>query len=164
MHGAETYYRIVFKQNLNNVMQSAQNPEGRFHHSGQPALYTSLTATGAQAALGYYAKADDPARLIVELAVSHANVFDLRDAGACTAFGITASDAIIRWQAERAAGQPATTWQISDTVRDTGADGMIYPSSSSSDIFHMVLFRWNNLGGAHVATMGTPQPCILDKK
>ena len=51
---------------------------------------------------------------------------------------------------------------VSDAVRASGADGMIYPSSTRAEISHMVLFRWNALGGAVVRTIGSPRSCQLD--
>lgn len=154
-----SFYRIVFADNLQNLLAPVRNPEGRFHHNNQQALYTSCTPEGAHLALGYYAQPEDPPRLIVELNVNGADLFDLRDKAACGELSLNYDDATVRWQNERAAGGPATTWRISDAVRATGADGMYYPSSSRPDVFHMVLFRWNSLGGAVVQTTGPPLPC-----
>lgn len=156
------FYRIVFADNLASVLDPVQNPEGRFHHGGQPALYTSATPQGARLALGYYARSDDPPRQIIELNVTNGNLFDLRDENACETLSIQRSDATVRWQKQRAAGQSASPWRVSDAVRVSGADGMIYPSSTRAGIFHMVLFRWNSLGGAVVRTIGSPRPCELD--
>ncbi|MGR3662917.1 MAG: RES family NAD+ phosphorylase [Paracoccaceae bacterium] len=156
------FYRIVFEENLANVLAPVRNPEGRFHHGGQAALYTSATPEGARLALGYYAKPADPPRLIVELNVVDADLFDLRDANACAAHSISYSNATVRWQNERAEEKPATPWQISDIVRKTGADGMIYPSSTRAEVFHMVLFRWNEMGGAMVRQVGLPYACVLN--
>lgn len=156
-----TFYRILFADNLHNVLTAVRNPEGRFHHQGQQALYTSCTPEGARLALGYYAQPDDRPRLIVELNVNGADLFDLRDETACAELSITYDDATVRWQNERSANEPATTWRVSDAVRASGADGMYYPSSSWPDVFHMVLFRWNSLAGAVVQTTGPPTHCDL---
>ena len=158
---SSSFYRIVFAKSLPDILTPARNSEGRFHHDGEPALYTSCTPEGARLALGYYARPEDPPRLIVKLNVTNANLFDLGDKAACSALSINYDDATVRWQNERAIGALATPWKISDVVRKSGADGMFFPSSSRPDLFHMVLFRWNFLGGAVVRTIGQPQPCDL---
>jgi hypothetical protein len=107
-----SFYRIVFADNLHNVLAPVRNPEGRFHHHDQQALYTSCTPEGERAALGYYAKPDDAPRLIVELNVTGTDLFELRDASACAALSINCNDATVRWQNERAASKPASPWRI----------------------------------------------------
>jgi RES domain-containing protein len=156
---AGLFYRIVFSDSLADVLNPVRNPEGRFHNDGEPALYTSCTPEGARQALGYYARADDPPRSNVELEVTGAKLFDMRDRTARDALSLKYADASVRWQDERAAGLPATTWRISNAVRESGADGMYYPSSTKPDVFHMVLFRWNSFGGAEVRINGKPVPC-----
>ncbi|MFT5006678.1 MAG: RES domain-containing protein [Paracoccaceae bacterium] len=138
-----TGYRIVFARDVEHSLRAAQNPEGRFHHSGQPALYMSLSKSGAIAAVRYYAKADDPQRIMINLALSDANLIDIRDAKMCDALGFSQDQSTIRWQNERKAGKAASTWQVSDKVRAKGVDGMIYTSRSQPDLSHLVLFRWN---------------------
>ncbi|MBV1867794.1 MAG: RES family NAD+ phosphorylase [Marinosulfonomonas sp.] len=155
-------YRIIFEQHLPDVLAPVRSPEGRFHHDGEAALYSSCTPDGARLALGYYARANDAPRQIVELAITGAKLFDMRDAAACAALSITYSDATVRWQNERADDRLASPWRISDIVRRSGADGMYYPSSSQPEFFHLVLFRWNSLGGAKVRTVGQPRPCIFE--
>ena len=155
------FYRIVFADRLGDVLEPVRNPEGRFHHDGEPALYTSCTAAGARQALDYYARSDDPPRMIVELKVTGAKLFDLREPADRDTLSLNYDDALVRWQDERAAGRSATTWQVSNAVRASGADGMFYPSSTRPDVFHMVLFRWNSLGGAVVRVHGKPVPCEL---
>ena len=106
---------------------------GRFHHSGQTALYTSCTEEGAGVAIKRYVNAGDPERIIVPLQINADRIFDIRK----TDFVKHAS---MVWQDCVEKGEPAPTWQYSDTARDAGAQGMLYSSRSRPDLTHLVLF------------------------
>lgn len=155
------FYRIVFKTDLSHLLRGAQSPEGRFHHSGQDALYMSLSSEGAKIALRYYQRDDDPPRLLVQMQVTDANLLDLNDKRIRQSLGISRADISVRWQDERKNGVPATPWRVSDAARETGADGIIYPSSTRRDLSHLVLFRWNALGGPEVRKNSVALPCFL---
>ena len=106
------------------------NPEGRFHHGGQSALYTSLTPEGTAVAIRRYVRPGDPPRVVVPLTVQVDRVADLR--------GEVAASVI--WQDLRALGQPAPTWALSDRARAAGAGALLYASRSRRDLTHCVLF------------------------
>lgn len=152
------FFRIVWQDRLNAVLSGVLSPEGRLHHSGQKALYISPTPQWAAMAVNAYLRYDDPPRALVELDVTEARVADLRDPEVCEALGITVETAGVLWQPERAEGKPATSWQASDAVRRTEADGLIYPARSYPDRWHLVLHRWNEPGEARVADNGRASP------
>ncbi len=56
---------------------AASAPEGRFLHSGQAALYASLTPEGCRVAIWRYVAPDDPPRLIHPLHLMVERVIDL---------------------------------------------------------------------------------------
>jgi hypothetical protein len=111
-------------------LRAVQSPEGRFHHSGQTALYTSLTPEGTVVAIRRYMMPEDPPRQIVPLELSASRVMDIR--GQATASVI--------WQDLRAQGKASPTWEISDKARREGAQGMLYSSRSRPDLTHLVVF------------------------
>ena len=85
--------------------------------------------------------------MICELHLSGALILDPRNPAQCAAFGIDPALAAVPWLPERAADLPASTWQVSDRTRASGADGMIYTARSESARWHLTLFRWP---GAHL--------------
>ncbi len=119
------------------------NPEGRFHHAGQWAIYTSLTPEGCAVAIRRYLRAGDPPRVVVPL--------DLRPLRLADGRGRVELSAV--WQDIRAGGAPAPTWAFPDAARAEGAEGMLYSSRSRPDLTHLVLFSPAVLAGA-----GAPQP------
>ncbi len=125
-------WRIVFAEHQGAPTAPARFPEGRFHHSGQWTVYTSLTLEGAGVAIAAYVAREDRARVAIALDVN-AKVVDLRALPDPT----TAS---VVWQTDRARGHPAPTWALSDAARKQGADGVLYPSRSRPDLTHLTLF------------------------
>lgn len=126
----------------------ARAPEGRFHHSGQVALYASLTPEGAGVAIRRYVAPGDPPRAIVPLAVAADRIEDLR---ALT----DPTRASVVWQDIREGGVPAPTWALSDAARARGAQGLLYPSRSRPALTHLVLF---STAAPLVAPAGAPCP------
>ena len=55
----------------------ASAPEGRFHQSGQTALYASLTPEGCRVAINRYVRPDDPPRFIHPLHFKADRVIDM---------------------------------------------------------------------------------------
>ncbi|MFA3919002.1 RES family NAD+ phosphorylase [Ruegeria hyattellae] len=106
------------------------SPEGRFHHSGQVAIYTSLTPEGTAIAIRRYMFTGDAPRVIQPLIVQAAHVVDLRGD----------RDASVIWQDIRATGAPAPTWSYSDPARAGGAQAMLYSSRSRPELSHLVIF------------------------
>ncbi|KIC12363.1 hypothetical protein RA19_03180 [Leisingera sp. ANG-M1] len=126
-------------------MAPARAPEGRFHHSGQPALYASLTPEGAGIAIKRYISPGDPPRIILPLQVTAARITDLRGRPGVSAV----------WQDIRASGAPAPTWMHSDTARAVDAQGLLYSSRSRPELAHLALFA---ISPATVQTAGPAQP------
>lgn len=121
----------------------ARSPEGRFHHGGQIAVYTSLSEEGAAAALDRYLAPGDAPRVLIPLAVAAERVADLRDGPA---------EASAKWQDARALGRLAPTWALSDAARTGDAQGMLYRSRSRPDLCHFVAFT-----SAVLSTDGQPR-------
>ncbi len=137
-------WRIVFTADAARAAAPVPSPEGRFHHSGQPAIYTSLTQEGCGVAIRRYLRGDDVPRVIVPLHIKATRLVDLTEAGAAPS---------VVWQDVRAAGQPAPTWTLSDAARAQDAQGMFYRSRSRPDLTHLVLFDL-----AVVTKVGTARP------
>lgn len=138
-----TVYRVVFTDQ--DATAPVRSPEGRFHHSGQNAIYTSLTPEGCRVAIKRYLTTDDASRHIVPLDIAFDRLADLR--------GTPAASMV--WQDERARGEPASTWALSDQARQSGAQGMLYSSRSRPDLTHLVLF---DIGPAAVQYTASPLP------
>lgn len=121
-------WRAVFAGS--DPLSLARSPVGRFHHSGQTALYTSLSAEGCAVAIRQYVQPSDPPRVIVPLTVSARHLADLRGR----------PDVSVVWQDDWAKGIPSSTWAFSDAARADGAQGLLYSSRSRPDLTHLVLF------------------------
>ncbi|MBL1435256.1 MAG: RES family NAD+ phosphorylase [Rhodobacteraceae bacterium] len=145
-----TFYRLIETARAGDNLAPARSPEGRFHCSGQQAMYLSETPAGCHVAMAYYARSDGPALSLHALALSNAYVLDLRNPTQCARLGIDPSNVNNRWQNERAEGLEASTWAISDAARLAGADGMLSPSRSRPELTHLTLFRWNVPDGPEV--------------
>ncbi|MBN2905968.1 MAG: RES family NAD+ phosphorylase [Rhodobacteraceae bacterium] len=141
-------WRILDADRAGAPCAPARAPEGRFHHSGQVALYASFTAEGAGVAIRRYVQPGDPSRVIVPLRINATRLRDLRALPDPTRASVV-------WQDLRAAGQPAPTWALSDAARAAGAQGMMYPSRSRPELTHLVLFQTS---AALVAPAGPPLP------
>lgn len=117
-------------------MAPVRSPTGRFHHSGQWALYTSLSAEGTAVAIKRYMRPDDPGRVIHPLDVIAQKVMDLRGR----------TEASVVWQDIVATGAPSPTWRFSDAARAHGAQAMLYSSRSRPELSHLVVFSPAVLG------------------
>lgn len=125
-----TVWRILFADQAGAPAAPARAPEGRFHHSGQKALYASLTPEGAGVAIRRYLGPQDPPRLILPLLVTGARLADFRGR----------PEVSVVWQDIYEAGAPSPTWTFSDAARAEGAQGLLYSSRSRPDLTHIVLF------------------------
>lgn len=121
-------WRIVWQGQ--DALAPVQNPEGRFHHAGQPAVYSSLTEEGCATAIARYLAPQDGPREIACLQIEAAQIHDLRDEPA----------ARMVWQDLRATGAASPTWAYSDAARAKGAQGLLYASRSQPHLTHLVLF------------------------
>ena len=99
-------WRIVFATQEQETCKPVSSPIGRFHHSGQVALYTSCSEEGAGIAIKRYVGPDDPDRIIAPLQITANSIFDIRK----TDFVRKAS---IVWQDLVAEGVPSPTWEYS---------------------------------------------------
>lgn len=160
---AGTFFRIMFEHDGNRVTQGAASPFGRYHHDDEPALYVSSRPDWAWKAVESYVRAGDPARNVWQLEISAAQVVDIRDKKICGQLGILPSDADKLWQSQIASGQRPSTWNVSDRVRQAGADGLVYTARSVPSRWHLVLFRWNGHGGPTVSISGE-RPVYPDYK
>ena len=123
-------WRILFLSQMDAPLAPARAPEGRFHYSGQTALYASLSVEGAGVAIRRYVSDSDPPRVLQQAQITGAKLFDLRGQ----------SDASIVWQDIHDRQGTSPTWQYSDRARDAGADGLLYSSRSRPELSHIVLF------------------------
>lgn len=117
-------------------------PEGRFHHSGQAAVYASLSAEGAGVAIRRYLT-DGVPRLLVPMRLNAAMVADVRGDHLAS----------VVWQDQRAVGRMATTWSISDAARQVGAQALLYSSRSRPELAHVAVFDASCL-----MIVGPPEP------
>jgi hypothetical protein len=136
------FYRIVPRDRAAEALAPAVSPEGRFHHDAQPTLYVSPRPAWAEHAVRTYIRENDPPRVICELRLTGAKVLDLRRPDHCTTYGIDPGLAAVPWLPERAQNLPASTWEVSDRARASGADGMIYTARTEPTRWHLVLFHW----------------------
>ena len=137
-----------------------RSAEGRFHHSGQDALYCSPSAQAAGYAVARYLRAGDAPRMAFPLLVRHARIADLRQPATLDALGLQGPEPAVPWLPERSLGLPATAWRASDAVRAAGASGMIYTARTAPDRWHLVLFCRNLPGAAQVSRDGPPLPHV----
>ncbi|WP_424944178.1 RES family NAD+ phosphorylase [Aliiroseovarius crassostreae] len=152
------FWRSVFFGQEEHLLTPARAPQGRWHHSDQPALYLSGTPEGCRVALKAYQTPDDPPRGIFPIDVHDARVIDLRAAATREALDMPLEDIHVFWATLHKAGNTVPTWQISDRLRGAGVDGILTPSRSRPELTHLTLFRWNRLGGAKVTQTGAPLP------
>ncbi|MEO0883327.1 MAG: RES family NAD+ phosphorylase [Pseudomonadota bacterium] len=122
-------WRIVPKGFSNSPIQPAQAPEGRFHHSGQTAVYASMTAEGAKVAVKRYL-VDGVERVLAPIKLEAELV-----ANECKN-----PDAAVAWHIQRSEGVRPETWAVSDSARARGAQAMIYNSRTRPDLTHIVVF------------------------
>lgn len=123
-------WRLLPRVLADTPAAAAKAPEGRFHHSGQIAVYASLTAEGANVAIQRYLN-DGVERILIPMWLTSHRVADAR--------GMPAASIV--WQDLRAAGQASPTWMFSDAARHAGADAMLYSSRSRPDLSHVVVFH-----------------------
>lgn len=147
-----TIWRIMAKENTHSPLAPARAPEGRFHHSGQIAIYTSLTAEGAGTAIQRYLADDTRPKVIVPLRVEVGNLLDMRG----SAEDIQATTMV--WQDIRAKGLRAPTWDVSDMARKSGAQGILYRSRTHPEFSHLVLFGVPDPGSLSCTATATTWP------
>ncbi|WP_420714750.1 RES domain-containing protein [Roseateles sp. SL47] len=58
------------------------------------------------------------------------------------------------WQDIANTGGTPRSWTVRDRLMAAGAHGLIDPSRQRPGLWHLVLFRWNEAGGARVRVLG----------
>ena len=144
------FFRIMFARDAGRVLAGAAAPQGRYHHDEQHALYVSSRPEWTWKAVESYIKSGDPLRVVYRLHVSMARVVDIRNENHRNLLGVARSDSDAPWQPQLASGNRPSTWNVSDKARKSGADGLIYTARTAPERWHLVLFRWNELGGPAV--------------
>ena len=147
-------WRILFAERAASALDPVGNPEGRFHHDGQKALYAALTPEGAGASLTRYLGEDDPPRVIVGLELSGGRLLDLDD----DTLGFPPTVPSHRWDLDRKDGRRPPTWDLADAVRASGHDGFLYRSRLRPDLKNLALFRWNSPAAPTLAVNTPTRP------
>jgi hypothetical protein len=154
------FWRAVPANRIGQVLdRPAPDSAGRYHRSGEAALYITREADWATIALGRYLLADGVLRFAVPLELDQAELLDQRDVNACTALGFDPALSQERWQDALERGDEPASWHASDAARASGADGLVDPSRGIVGGWHVVLLRWNVPGTPQLKVAGDPQPC-----
>jgi len=127
-------WRLLPKALIATPSAPASAPVGRFHHSGQTAVYVSLSAEGAIVAIQRYLT-DGIGRVLVPMRLKVDLVADIQGE----------KSASVIWQDLNANGEPSPTWSFSDAARHVGAQAMLYSSRSRPDLSHIVVFAPDHL-------------------
>ena len=143
-------WRAVTAGRAAAVLDGTLRP-GRYNRPGQRTLYMSGSEAGVAAAMARY---DDTPRTVVRLEVDAGRLVDLRDLAACSTLGIDPARAKEDWIAALDRGEEPESWGVSDRARAVGAVGLIDGSRRAPGAWHLVLFAWNEMGGARVAVSG----------
>ncbi|SQC92379.1 Uncharacterised protein [Cedecea neteri] len=115
-------------------------------------------------AVAAHMRKDGKPRVLVPLYVEGARVLDQRDEYSCLALGINRDLSNHCWLNALQNNIEPPSWQNADRARVSNADGIIDPSRSIPDGWHLNLFRWNNLGGPRVTVCGEPISVPLSGK
>lgn len=122
-------WRLLAAEYADKPTGIARAPEGRFHHSGQVAVYASLTPEGTEVAIRRYLN-DGVKRVLVPLRLQVQRAADARGN----------PDASIVWQDLCKDGVLSPTWSYSDEARAEGAEALFYSSRTRPDLAHVVVF------------------------
>ncbi len=120
-------WRILLADRQGEAPEAARQPEGRFHHDGQRALYASPTREAGAVAIDSCYRAGDPPRVILPLALENARLLDFRDPETSAALGLAGDETTVNWRDDRAAGLPARSWRASDAARADGGAAAFLP-------------------------------------
>ncbi|WIB00378.1 MULTISPECIES: RES family NAD+ phosphorylase [unclassified Curtobacterium] len=137
-----TFYRAIDPR-FTQFAIAGSRTAGRYSRADEPTLYLSSSVEGVDAALIAHRDARASALEIIELDVEAAGIVDLRDPNALERIGIDLADAMAPWQHLADAGGTPASWSVRDRLIEVGATGLIDPSRKRPDLWHLVLFRWN---------------------
>ncbi len=154
-----TFVKIAFAEDADVSLMRGDpdRPAARFNRTGQDALYLSPDQTSAAVAIGQYVTPDDPPRVLLSFAVEPCKLLDLRHPDAADLY----SRARQPWQSALAAGRDPEPWSAADAVRASGHAGLIDPSRRRAGLWHITLFRWNDIGAPTIRRAGPPTPVSL---
>lgn len=154
-----TFVKIAFSDQVDILLKrhSANRPAARFNRLGQDALYLSVDQTSARVAIKKYVKAADAARVLISYQVQSCQVIDLRHTDAEELRLLASQD----WQQTLATGNEPTSWQVADTLRQSGVVGLIDQSRRNPSLHHVTLLKWNEAGAPDVTMIGDPTSISL---
>jgi RES domain-containing protein len=138
-----TFYRAVDPRYRESALAGSRSA-GRYSRPDQPTLYLSSAMAAHRGS-----RAEELETLAFE--VEAERIVDLRDREALGRLGIDPADASATWQQVAAEGGTPPSWQVRDRLEQLGANGLIDPSRRSPGLWHLVLFRWNEVGAPTVA-------------
>lgn len=156
------FYRAVLAERVERVLAPPEpTSAGRYHRLGEPALYLTASAEWAYIAISGYMREDGLPRVIVPVEIDAACVLDQRDVAACAALGIDRDASNLPWRLALERDEEPSSRRNADIARAVGADGIIDRSRHIPGGWHVILFRWNELGGPAVQVCGEPTPAVL---
>lgn len=144
-----TFFRAVDAAHRDRALRGSR-AAGRYSRPHEPTLYLSSSVEGVAAAMVAHRDARAAQLEIVEVDVVAAGIVDLRDPDALERLDVSMVDAVAPWQDVVASGGEPPSWRVRDALVAAGATGLIDPSRQRPGLWHLVLFRWNELGGATV--------------
>jgi len=142
---------IVLERNSQN------RPAARYNRLAQEALYLSVNESSARVAMEKYVKEISSPLVLVEYEVELCQLVDLRHANSQK----LRAQASLDWQTAAENGSEPSSWRVSDKLRKNNEIGLIDPSRKNPNMWHIVLFRWNEVGAPAVKVVGKPKPVSL---
>jgi len=133
---------------------SSERPAARFNRVGQDALYLSRDEQSARVALQKYVTRSDPPRVLIRYNVEPCRLVDLRHDDASDLRRLSSQN----WQDALANNLEPNSWQVADKLRNSHEVGMIDQSRKQPDLWHVILFRWNETNAPKVTMIGNPTP------
>ena len=151
-----TFYRAIDPR-FHEYAIAGSRAAGRYSRPDEPTLYLSASVDGVEAAMIAHASGRASTLQIVSIEVEASAIFDLRDSAAAARLGIDIADAVAPWQEVAASGGVPRSWKVRDQLVAAGANGLIDPSRKRPELWHLVLFRWNEPGAPLVRVVGVQQ-------
>ena len=149
------FWRAIFEGDDAQLLKPAGAPAGRWHHSGQTALYCSMQPDACRVSINSFKTADDPPRKIYAIDIMADRIVDLRISSRRDTLNTSLDTIHAEWKEAQTTGQIAETWRLSDKLRALGVQGILSPSRSRPDLTHLTLLDWNTSTGARA--LATPE-------
>lgn len=156
-----TFYRAINPEFREFAIAGSRSP-GRYSRPDEPTLYLSSSAEGVGAAMIAHKQARSAALEIIEIDVEASAIVDFRDPAALARVGVDLVDAIAPWQEVAASGGTPPSWTVRDRLVAAGANGLIDPSRQRPGLWHLVLFRWNEVDAPIVRIVGDASDALTD--